>query len=109
MERVFGAMSLYDVAAILIGLSALFGYINHKLIRLPATIGLVLMAMAASLGVVGLEMGARYDVNADWGIEGGVTYDRLIGDAGDSPITAVGNRDQFSFKLGVVRKFRIDF
>ena len=49
-------MSLYDVAAILIGLSAVFGYLNHRFLRLPHTIGLVLIAMTASIAVILLDL-----------------------------------------------------
>ncbi len=35
-------MSLFEIGAFLIGLSALFGYINHRYLRAPHTIGLVL-------------------------------------------------------------------
>ena len=49
-------MSIFEIAAILIGLSALFGYLNHKFLRLPHTIGLVVIALAASLAIVILEL-----------------------------------------------------
>lgn len=49
-------MSIFEIAAILIGLSALFGYLNHKILRLPHTIGLVVIALAASLAIVILEL-----------------------------------------------------
>ena len=51
-------MSLYDIAAILIGLAAVFGYLNHRYLRLPHTIGLVLIAMAASIVVILLDLAA---------------------------------------------------
>ncbi len=44
-------MSLFDIIAVLLGLSALFGYLNHRMLRLPHTIGLVVIALAAS-GVI---------------------------------------------------------
>lgn len=52
--------ALLDLVALLLGLSALFGYLNHKIIRLPHTIGLVVMALAASLAVMAV----------DWAIPG---------------------------------------
>ena len=58
---------------------------------------------------VGAEIGARQDFGANWALEGAATYDRLIGDAGASPITDTGTRDQFAVRAGIVRKFRIDF
>jgi CPA1 family monovalent cation:H+ antiporter len=48
-------MSAPDVAAILVCLAALFGVINHFLLRLPSTIGLVVIALAASLAALGLD------------------------------------------------------
>jgi len=49
-------MSIFEIAAILVGLSALFGYLNHKFLRLPHTIGLVVIALVASLSIVTLEL-----------------------------------------------------
>jgi len=46
---------VFDAAAALLGLAALFGYLNHKYLRLPRTIGLVIIALAASLAVLGLD------------------------------------------------------
>jgi len=43
--------SIIDVAAVLISLSALFAYINHRFIGLPTTIGVMVIAMQASLGL----------------------------------------------------------
>lgn len=48
-------MHMFDIAAVLIGLSAVFGYLNHKVLKLPHTIGLVLIALAASLAVIALD------------------------------------------------------
>ena len=49
-------MSLLEIATVLIVLAAVFGFINHRFIHLPHTIGLVVMAMVASLGVIGLNL-----------------------------------------------------
>lgn len=48
-------MSIFEIGAFLIGLSAIFGYINLKFLRLPHTIGLVVIALAASLGIILIE------------------------------------------------------
>ena len=48
-------MSLFEIGAFLIGLSALFGYVNHQYLRVPHTIGLVLIALAASLMLLLIE------------------------------------------------------
>ena len=42
-------MPLFDIIAILITLSALFSWINHRFLRLPTTIGLMLISLLLSL------------------------------------------------------------
>ena len=49
-------MSIFTIGAILVGLSALFGYINHKFLHLPHTIGLVVIALVASLAIIGIDL-----------------------------------------------------
>jgi CPA1 family monovalent cation:H+ antiporter len=48
-------VSVFEIGAILIGLSAVFGYLNHKFLRLPHTVGMVVIALAASLVIVLLD------------------------------------------------------
>jgi CPA1 family monovalent cation:H+ antiporter len=62
-------MSIFEIAAILIGLSALFGYLNHKFLRLPHTIGLVVIALTASLAIVILEL-VRPETNVSESVTG---------------------------------------
>ena len=47
-------MKLFDILAILITLSALFSYLNYRYIRLPNTIGLMLIALLVSLALIAL-------------------------------------------------------
>ena len=49
-------MSIFTIGAILVGLSALFGYINHRFLHLPHTIGLVVIALCASLSIIGFDL-----------------------------------------------------
>ena len=49
-------MSIFEIGAFLIGLSAIFGYLNHRFLRLPHTIGLVVIALAASLAIILIEV-----------------------------------------------------
>jgi len=42
-------MDIFDIAAILVTASALFSFINHRYIKLPTTIGLMLIALVVSL------------------------------------------------------------
>ena len=48
--------TLFDLAAILLTLAAGFGYINHRWLKLPHTIGLVVIALLASVGVLALDL-----------------------------------------------------
>lgn len=57
----------------------------------------------------GVEAGATYALNDDWGIAGAVRWDRLLNDAAASPITGLGSADQFSVRIGLTRRFTIDF
>jgi CPA1 family monovalent cation:H+ antiporter len=49
-------ISLFDLGALLLTLSALFGWLNHRIVRLPHTIGLLVMGLAASLLLVLLDV-----------------------------------------------------
>lgn len=50
---------------------------------------------------------ANYRINSVWGVEGYGRYDRLMGDAADSPLvrSAVGSRNQFEAGLGLTYSF----
>lgn len=48
-------VTVFDVAAILIAVAALSGYVNHRLLHLPPTTGTLLVALVSSLIVVGIE------------------------------------------------------
>lgn len=49
-------LSLLEIAALLLTLSGFFGWLNHRYFRLPHTIGLVIIALFASLVVMGLDL-----------------------------------------------------
>lgn len=49
------ALTPFDAAAILIVLAAALGYVNHRFLRLPQSVGLTLMGAIASLAVIGLD------------------------------------------------------
>ena len=42
-------MKLFDILAILITFSALFSYLNHRFLRFPRSVGLMLIAIVLSL------------------------------------------------------------
>jgi CPA1 family monovalent cation:H+ antiporter len=45
-------MNLFHVLALLLAIAALFSYLNHRFLRLPTTIGLMLIALSFSLGLL---------------------------------------------------------
>ena len=49
-------MSIFAIASILVGLSALFGYLNYRYLHLPHTIGLVVIALVASLIIIVVDL-----------------------------------------------------
>jgi CPA1 family monovalent cation:H+ antiporter len=49
------SLGLFDTIAVLTVLAAAFGLLNHHVLRLPLTIGLMLSALVASLGVLALD------------------------------------------------------
>lgn len=49
-------LSLFEIAATMLVLSALFGWINHAFLKLPHTIGLLIMALVASFVLLGLQL-----------------------------------------------------
>ncbi len=48
-------MTSFQLVSLLFGLAALFGTLNHVTLRLPTTIGLLLLALLASLGLVAVQ------------------------------------------------------
>jgi MipA family protein len=64
---------------------------------------------SSGLYSVGMELGARYEFSPRWGVEGAATYDRLVDDAADSPVTQAGSRDQFGVRVGITRTIRLGF
>ena len=48
-------LSLLHVATVIVTLAALFGYINHRWLGLPHAIGIVVIALLASLGAIALD------------------------------------------------------
>src|SRR5436190_23891932 len=48
-------LTVFEIAALLLSLSALLGWFNLRFLNLPHTIGLLIMAMAASLVLIAIE------------------------------------------------------
>ncbi len=47
-------MTLFEITAILMVLTAVFSYINYRVLHMPTTIGVMFIALAASLSFVAL-------------------------------------------------------
>ncbi|SIS84339.1 outer membrane protein [Roseivivax lentus] len=58
---------------------------------------------------VGAEFVMTYQINEDWGIETGLTWDRYMNDAADSPIVENGRRDDLGARVGLTRNFQLGF
>lgn len=48
-------MTIFQIIALLMTLTALFSYLNHRYLKLPATIGVMLITLLLSLTVIGLQ------------------------------------------------------
>jgi CPA1 family monovalent cation:H+ antiporter len=47
-------MTIFQITAVLITLAALFSYLNHRYVKLPTTIGVMLIALVMSLVLIGV-------------------------------------------------------
>ncbi|MDX2473489.1 MAG: sodium:proton antiporter [Candidatus Krumholzibacteria bacterium] len=47
-------MSIFDIIAVLVTLAALVGYVNHRWLKMEPTVGLLMISLASSLGIMGL-------------------------------------------------------
>ncbi|NNG46952.1 MAG: sodium:proton antiporter [Deltaproteobacteria bacterium] len=72
-------MGLFEIAAVLIVLTALFSYVNYRTIGLPTTIGVMVISMLVSLGIAGMGMfglGAVQRQSAE--ILGGIDFNKAL-------------------------------
>jgi outer membrane scaffolding protein for murein synthesis (MipA/OmpV family) len=74
-----------------------------------AASGLPEYSASGGLLGAGMELGARYRFNERWGVEGAATWNRLVNDAADSPVTKTGSADQYEVRLGITRSISLDF
>lgn len=57
----------------------------------------------------GLAVSGTYFIDDKWSLEGLVSYEKMMGDAADSPITRNGSEDHWRIGLGVSRIFTLNF
>ena len=82
-------ISIFDLAALLLTLSALFGWLNRRFLHMPHTIGLLVMGLLASLTLVGLDVA----------VPGQHLYDELTRVLGQVDFTAVVMDGMLAFLL----------
>ncbi len=56
----------------------------------------------------GVRGSARYEFRPNWFLNANAAYERMIGDAEDSPIVKVGSEDQFFAGIGLSHRFSLD-
>jgi outer membrane protein len=68
-------------------------------------------AFDAGGGVLGagLQVGATYQINDRWFANGQISYEKLMNDAANSPITSGGSEDQVTLSIGLSRAFTLRF
>ena len=57
----------------------------------------------------GFAVEAKYRLDDRWAVEGLLSYERLLNDAQNSPITQVGSEDQWTLRIGLSRAFTLQF
>ena len=73
-----------------------------------AATGLPVYDAEGGIHSVGAAAGLTYMLSRDWGLYTFAGYDRLVGDAADSPIVrAFGSRDQYSAGIGLFYSFTV--
>jgi outer membrane scaffolding protein for murein synthesis (MipA/OmpV family) len=73
-----------------------------------AASGLAVFDPDGGLKGAGLEAEGRYALSPRWALVGKAGYEHLIGDAADSPVTALGSEHQFLGGLGLTYRFGLD-
>src|SRR5215472_6986398 len=71
-------MALYDAFAIITVLAALFGYINYRFIRLPGTIGIMLISLLFSFILILIGLAAPSVVSGVTGVVRGIDFYTML-------------------------------
>jgi MipA family protein len=74
-----------------------------------AASGLPVFGAEGGIRGAGVEAEWRYALTRRWALVGEAGYERLVGDAADSPVTEAGSANQFSASLGLTYRFGLDF
>ncbi len=71
-------MSIFQIVALLISLTALFSYVNYRFFKLPATIGVMLIALIVSAGLIGAGHFAPWIVDGAEGLLEQIDFDETL-------------------------------
>ncbi|MGD2047499.1 MAG: sodium:proton antiporter, partial [Gemmatimonadota bacterium] len=71
-------MTAFDVVAALVTMAAVFAWVNHRYIRLPTTIGLLVISLVLSLVLVVLEGTGVLHVNGLVSLVEGIDFDQAV-------------------------------
>lgn len=70
-------MTGFHIIAVLLTTTALFSYLNYRYLKLPTTIGVMLMALVVSLSLLGLN---QVGIDFQWGTKmvAGIEFDQTL-------------------------------
>ena len=71
-------MGIFDLAACLITLAAVFGYVNQRFIKLPTTIGVMLISLFFSMVLIVLSLINPHVVEVAAGFVGQIEFDKAV-------------------------------
>ena len=71
-------MTVFQIIAILISLTAMFSYLNFRYFKLPATIGVMLIALLVSLGLIGAGHFAPWIRDGAGRLLGRIDFDKTL-------------------------------
>lgn len=111
-EAAFDAV-LYPTAATEFTIGPRVSFANGEYMRTyfgvspveSANSGLLVYDAGSGIKGMGVELTGRYRFNEKWALASSFSYEKLLGDAKDSPIVRTGDDDQFSAKLGITYTF----
>lgn len=73
-------MNFFNIAGILVALAAAFAYINHRLLKLPTTVGLMLLALlhAVTLLIIDLIVPSAGVLTGAETLIGSIDFDQTL-------------------------------
>lgn len=72
------SLSFFDVSGVLVALAALLAYLNHKLLRLPTTVGLMLLALIHAVAVLAIGQAYPPALSAAERLVGSIDFNQTL-------------------------------